>query len=183
MRGVYLAILLAVLASGCTRQQPGHPVQLAVVSPNGEPLGRAGDATACEELLGNWFSRADRDHDGRLSEAEWLADSDTWFGRADADHDGFVTVSELTLLRRSLEPAGSGQPQGNSPGNSPGNPRDTRSRTVIDRSPDPVMAADTNLDFRVSAAEARLLSERRYALKARDGAVERGAVLSDCRRY
>lgn len=183
MRGVYLAILLAVLASGCTRPQPGQPAQQAVVSPNGEPLGRAGHAAACEDLLGAWFARADHDRDGRLSEAEWIADSDAWFGRADVDRDGFVTVSELTLLRRSLEPAGSGQPQGNPASNPPGNPRDSRSRTVIDRSPDPVMAADANLDFRVSVAEARLLSERRYALKARDGAVERGAILSDCRRY
>lgn len=177
MRGVYLAILLAMLASGCSRSSSGPPAPRAVISPNGEPLGRADNPARCEELLGTWFSRTDHDHDGRLSDAEWLADAEGWFSRADTDRDGFVTVSELTAIRRVTEPAEPEQPRPQ-----PG-PRGDRSRQIIDRAPDPVMAADTNLDFRVSLAEFRLLSEKRHGLKSREGAPDRASILADCRRY
>lgn len=175
MRGVATTILLGLLAVGCSTISPAPPAQRQVISPNGEPLGRAVSATQCEERLGVWLDRADRDRDGHVSEDEWLADADAWFARVDADGDGFITVNELTLIRRSLDPA------------EPAAPSQTASRgrnqTVIDRSPDPVMAADTNLDFRVSAAEFRLLSEKRYALKARDGTPDRAVILAECRRY
>lgn len=175
MRGVATTILLALLAGGCSTITPAPPVQRQVVSPNGEPLGRAESATRCEERLGAWFDRTDRDRDGRLSESEWQADADAWFARIDADRDGFATVGELTLIRRVLDPAESPPPsQVASRG---------RIVTVIDRSPDPVMAADTNLDFRVSTAEFRLLGEKRYALKAREGAPDRTTILAECRRY
>ncbi|WP_300302397.1 hypothetical protein [Ferrovibrio sp.] len=174
MRGVYLAILLAMLASGCSRPPAGQPAQRSVISPNGEPLGRTDNPARCEELLGAWFASTDRDNDGRLSDAEWLADAEGWFRRVDADRDGFVTVSELTAIRRVTEPE--------QPPPQPG-PRGDRNRQIIDRAPDPVMAADTNLDFRVSPAEFRLLSEKRHGLKSRDGAPDRASILADCRRY
>ncbi|MFN4277949.1 MAG: hypothetical protein ACK4FJ_16770 [Ferrovibrio sp.] len=104
----------------------------------------------------------------------WPADADAWFTRVDADRDGFVTVNELTLIRRSLDPT---EPVPASRTASRG-----RRTTIIDRSPDPVMAADANLDFRVSAGEFRLLSEKRYALKAREGAPDRMIVMAECRR-
>lgn len=175
MRGVATTILLALLVGGCSTISPAPPVQRQIVSPNGEPLGRAEGTTRCEERLEAWFLRVDQNRDGRLSENEWLADADAWFVRIDADRDEFVTVSELTLIRRSIDPAEPAPPsQTASRGRSP---------TIIDRSPDPVMAADTNLDFRVSAAEFRLLSEKRYALKAREGAPDRMIIMAECRRY
>jgi len=174
MYRICAVMLLALVAGACSRPQPGRPLQQAVVSPHGEPLGRAGSAAACNELLAAWIARVDRDRNGEISQAEWMADAEAWFSRADSDQDGFVTVSELTALRRSLEPAEAAPPS---------NSRDPRIRPVIDRSPDPVMAADTNLDFRVSQAEFRLLSEKRYALKARGSVVDRDSVLADCRGF
>lgn len=175
MRGVATTILLALLASGCSTINPAPPVQRQVVSPNGEPLGRAEGAARCEERLEAWFQRVDHDRDARLSENEWLADADAWFARIDADSDGFASVNELTLIRRTLDPAEPAPP--------PQTASRGRSPTIIDRSPDPVMAADTNLDFKVSAAEFRLLSEKRYALKAREGAPDRVIITAECRRY
>lgn len=175
MRGVATTILLVLLTSGCSTIGPAPPVQHQIASPNGEPLGRAEGTARCEERLEAWFQRVDHDRDGRLSENEWLADADAWFARIDADRDGFATVSELTLIRRSLDPAEPAPP--------PQTVSRGRSPTIIDRSPDPVMAADTNLDFRVSTAEFRLLSEKRYALKAREGAPDRMIIMAECRRY
>ncbi|MFN4163933.1 MAG: hypothetical protein ACK4GK_05120 [Ferrovibrio sp.] len=175
MRGVATTILLVLLTGGCSTISPAPSLQRQIVSPNGEPLGRAESTARCEERLEAWFQRVDQNRDGRLSDNEWLADADAWFARIDADRDGFATVSELTLIRRSLDPAEPAPP--------PQTVRRGRSPTIIDRSPDPVMAADTNLDFRVSAAEFRLLSEKRYALKAREGAPDRMIIMAECRRY
>jgi len=172
MRRLYVILLLAVSTAGCSIANAPPQGQRMVVSPNGEPLGRADNVALCEDRLSTWFARTDRNHDGRLSEREWLMDSETWFGRADADRDGFVTVSELTLLRRELEPAAP-----------PPAPARGRGQSLIDRSPDPVMAADTNLDFRVSAAEFRLLSEKRYVLKTPNGEPDRAAIAEECRRW
>ncbi len=171
MRDLYAVLLLAVSTAACSVANAPPQGQRMVVSPNGEPLGHADTMAGCEDRLAAWFARTDHDRDGRLSEREWLMDSEAWFGRADADRDGFVTVSELTLLRRELEPAAP-----------PPTPVRGRGQSVIDRSPDPVMAADTNLDFRVSAAEFRLLSEKRYILKTRNGEPDRAAIAEECRR-
>ena len=137
-------------------------------SPNGEPLnGGTLGHPSCAEAIDQWFDRTDIDHDGFLTRVEFLADARTQFGRMDLDHDGFITSDELSafrqpftetrsdLLERQAKPAEAGQPNhrgshrdrdANAP---PPRPSGTRPRSA----PDPVMSADTNLDFKVSLGE------------------------------
>lgn len=149
-----------------------------LASPNGEPLGRA----VCADALTVWLGRADANHDGLVDRAEFLADAQALFVRMDRDQDGFVTPDELQALRMPFVtrpdgdeparrpgpgggPAGGGAgpggggrgPGGGGPGGMGGMGAPTgggnRAPGGGDRPIDPVMTADSNLDFKVSAAE------------------------------
>lgn len=146
-----------------------------IFSPNGEPLsGGKLHHPDCEVAMDGWFERVDINHDGKIDQAEFLADARIQFSRMDLDHDGAITADELTTFRmpysdggRALampalgpaEPAapvkddgtgahhrldGQGRPSASS----------VRSRdggTAV--AADPVMAADANADFRVTLTE------------------------------
>lgn len=178
----FVFVAMAVILSACDTMggfgmsdRPRPPQQHMISSPNGEPLGYASDRSRCEALLAEWFSAADTDRNGQLSDAEMYADAVRWFRRADADRDGAITVEELTALRRTI-PA---------PGAAPQQPeRRTRAErdALVVREPDPVMAADINLDFRVSEAELLAMAGRRYATLSRHGSVDRAAVMAECER-
>ena len=140
-------------------------------SPNGEPLtGGTLGYPSCAEAISQWFDRIDSDHDGALTRAEFQADARTQFGRMDLDHDGFITSDELSAFRqpftetrsepreRQATPPEAGQPNhhgshrdrdGNPQGGAA--PRSFGARP--NSGPDPVMSADTNLDFKVSLTE------------------------------
>ena len=105
------------------------------------------------------------------------SDAVRWFRRADSDSSGAITVEELTALRQGL----TGRPEA-----PPSQGFDRRSwfereRPVV-REPDPVMAADINLDFRVTEEELLAMAGRRYTILTRRGPADRAAVLSDCDR-
>jgi Ca2+-binding EF-hand superfamily protein len=139
---------------GEERPRPAKPI----LSPNAEPLtGGALGQRPCREALDGWVARIDTDHDGRISRAEFLADARAQFARMDLDQDGFITADELSTyrdpflpheepapLRRPRPEGGPGQPPAGGPGREPSGPTATA---------DPVMSADTNLDFKVSLDE------------------------------
>ena len=155
-----------------TSSSPAARTTATRFSPNGEPLtGGALGHPSCTEALGQWFDRSDSDYDGSLTRAEFLADARTQFGRMDLDHDGFITSDELSTFRqpftetrhepreRQAKPPDAGQPNhhgshrdrdANPPGGS-GAPRSSGAQPGS--TPDPVMSADTNLDFKVSLDE------------------------------
>lgn len=157
--------------------RPRPVEQYLISSPNGEPLGYASERQQCEALLGGWFAMADANRDGQISDSEMYSDAVRWFRRADSDGSGAITVEELTVLRQSL--TGRTEPP-------PWQGVDRRTRSERDRpvvrEADPVMAADINLDFRVTEEELLAMAGRRYAALTRRGAADRSAVTAECDR-
>lgn len=171
------ALLLALLCS-CSMGPDRPPEAQLISSPNGEPLGAVNDIARCEALLAAWFTGIDSNRDGQLSQAELEADAERWFRRADVDGDGFVTVTELTTIRRPLEPPPS--PRIMRRGPSGIFQEDTS--LAVHREVDLVMAADVNLDWRVSREEFMAATARRYATATRRGPYNRAVATADCEK-
>jgi hypothetical protein len=191
-----LAVVAATAAgcgSGSPRQWRGSPP--IIFSPNGEPLsgGRLGKV-ACRETIGRWFDRADANGDGILTFEEFEADARRQFAAMDTDSDGYVTPPELASVRAPYRPVDS-SPTSASLAARQGDRRGERGRSPgsrftagqfddgsIDQA-DPVMSADTNLDFRVSRAEFLAQARRAYARfdAGADGLARTEAVARTCR--
>lgn len=157
-----------------------YPTQ--IYSMTGEPLngGRLG-RPKCEDAQAAWLARVDTDRDGTIDLEELLAESSRQFAVMNIDHSGQLTADQLEAYRapyalnresapkpqtdasRGDGPADDG-PQGDGPqedrqrgdrpgghtqgrGGNGGGPRPAASQ------PDPVLAADSNLDFEVSLQE------------------------------
>jgi hypothetical protein len=178
MKPLVLPALLLALLCSCSFGPDLPPAAQLISSPNGEPLGAANDTGGCEALLAAWFANADADRDGQLSQAELEADAVRLFLRADADGDGFVTVTEVTALRRPLEPPPSPRMVRRGPASPFGDDSDLRVRREVDL----VMAADVNLDWRVTREEFMAATARRYAAATRRGAYNRSVAAADCEK-
>ena len=71
------------------------------ISPMGEPY-RA--RTRDDDTLADWFRKADRDHDGRLTADEMQADAERFFATLDTDHDGEIDPEELAHYEYDVAP-------------------------------------------------------------------------------
>jgi hypothetical protein len=168
------------------------------ISPSGEPF-RGGDGLAA------WFARADADHDGAVTLAEFEADAMAFFKRLDADGNGVVDGFETQAYERTIAPeiarldfglgvGGERRPRrGHGPGGKAAAPRDGVS-VQVDRAsgvgregaarwslidePEPVAQADANVDSRVTAAEWRRATLRRFQAldTAKTGRLTLGAL-------
>ncbi|CCG40399.1 EF-hand domain-containing protein [Magnetospirillum molischianum] len=176
---VFLAVGLAACSGsgdpgGASRSGSQHAPSL---SPNAEPLtGGALGWRGCEAALDDWAVRVDSVHRGTVSRQDFLADARAQFARMDSDGDGFITADELSVYRAPFRPEappkpphirrderdeddGSvsgrvGFPGGGWGGRSGGRDGDGgRERPNPANGIDPVMSADTNLDFKVSLDE------------------------------
>lgn len=78
----------------------GPPFARVYIAPMGEPY-RA-DGRSDPEVA--WFARADADHDGRLSLAEFTADAARFFATLDADRDGEIDPREVIVYERDVAP-------------------------------------------------------------------------------
>ena len=154
------------------------------ISPSGEPF-RGTDGLAA------WFARADADHDGAITAAEFQADALRFFGVLDANHDGMIDGFELQAYEQNIAPeitaVDIGGPRGQAPaadgggrgggggmggGGAPvGVGRRGAARFSLINEPEPVANADENLDGRVSLEEWKHATARRFAAldKARTG--------------
>ena len=103
-------LLLGFLALLALPTMPGEGARLPpcqpkkdqlFLSPMGEPF-RAGPNDPYPSAL--WFAQADADHDGKLSRAEMLADADRFFGKLDKDHDGEITPDENRVYEDQIAP-------------------------------------------------------------------------------
>lgn len=178
-------------------------------SPNGEPLVGAGWPAHCGDALDAWFDRADANHDGRLTLAEFEADAVRQFGVMDLRHDGKITAAELSTYRQSVmggryasistpeagaRPRGTiGDSEGREGAGFPGEgrrrhdegamPRPDSSGTMPADQPDPVMSADTDLDGSVTLEEFRALVRQNFADLDRDhaGSIAKDDVRKLCR--
>ncbi len=52
-----------------------------------------------EEFIKQQMAKMDTNHDGKLSQDEYLAPTKDLFARMDTNHDGFLTVSEVMAAR------------------------------------------------------------------------------------
>jgi hypothetical protein len=136
-----------------------------IYSPNGEPLngGPLGKPT-CEQALGGWFDRLSAGADGHISLLAFINDAQTQFHRMDIDNNGYIVSEELDRFRdpyRQQPPAPAAkdkdddEPQkGRRHKGKEGHGAESGSRSDPSLSlSDPVMSADTNLDFKVTYDE------------------------------
>lgn len=71
------------------------------ISPMGEPFRGERDQPYASA---QWFAAADLDHDGRLTESEFVSDADRFFDRLDTNHDGVIDGFELNDYERLIAP-------------------------------------------------------------------------------
>ncbi|MFL6829142.1 MAG: EF-hand domain-containing protein [Sphingomicrobium sp.] len=181
------ALLLPLLAAA----QPAQPITVIghawapFISPMGEPF-RA--HTARDDTLGDWFNRADADHDGLLTLEEMKADAGRFFRTLDEDANGEIGPEELVRYEWDVAP----DIQVNSrtrraPGDTSAKPRpadadrgmwrpgrgeeDKRrgglqgaARYALLNIPEPVAAADANLNRAISFAEFTDAASSRFQL-------------------
>ena len=168
------------------------------ISPMGEPF-RA--RTATDNTLANWFYGADRNRDGALTEAEMVADADRFFALLDTKADGQIDPDELIHYEWEVAPdiqvnSRTRRQPGTPPDKPSGKPASwdeftldggDRPRPRSDRRranglqgaaryallnmPQPVAAADTDLDRSITRGEFRAAAVARFQLldEARQG--------------
>lgn len=181
--------LLFLLAPAALPAQPAPPQPAAgpFLSPMGEPF-RSKRPGA--DNVGTWFAAADRDGDRALTLAELREDAERFFALLDSDRDGELEPAEIARYENEIAPevqvglqmraAGVGDWGG-----------DRRRRVVVYGKgvdgaarfsflniPQPVIAADSDMNRGVSRAEfAQAAAERFGALdEDRDGRIIRAEL-------
>jgi hypothetical protein len=202
--GLVLAAILAACASGGGHRRPrgGPPLApLLFISPHGEIFhGQRGGQSG----LAHWFAQADRNRDGRVTEEEFLADAAGFFGKVDEDGDGRIVPSEVSDMQWKRAPelvrgaapmealgaatpasarqGGRGDYGGREETPSGHGPRETAVRQQgaaaygLLGEVEPVMAADSDLNQRVTKEEFAAAATRRFAILDTNGD---GAITMD----
>jgi Ca2+-binding EF-hand superfamily protein len=150
-----LSITLSI--TGCSMFRPSASEMLAhfptsIYSLTGEKL--TGTAS-CEEAQAAWLARVDTDGDGSIDATELETEAKRLFALMDLNHDGEITAEELYRYRGLEEPLAqdpSPAPLEYETGKDKKRERPLPLRPSTSQ-PDPVLAADTNLDFKVSLDE------------------------------
>ena len=128
----------------------------------GEPFRGAGDG------LVTWFQQADLNHDGSLTLDEVRKDAERFYATLDTNHDGEIDPDEIDHYETVIAPevrSGSG-----SFGSQNADDEATGGgRLGLLTIPEPVVAADTNLNRGVSLQEFDIAAEKRFALLDRNG--------------
>ena len=154
-------LVIAVLAAS----QPAPLSQLSrgrtFISPMGEPF-RAGDG------LTAWFNAADQNRDGSITLVEFQKDAERFYQTLDANHDGEVDPDEIDHYETVIAPE---VRTGNSfnAGENTDDEATGGGRLGLLTIPEPVTAADSNLDRGVSLHEFVTAAEKRFQLLDRDG--------------
>ena len=95
------AVLGACAAGRDQQPLPPRAALNVFISPAGEPF-RGGAAGAYP--VDAWFNRADIDHDGALSLKEFEADAASFFHRLDLNGDGVVDGAEISVYEQDTAP-------------------------------------------------------------------------------
>jgi len=150
------------------------------ISPMGEPF-RA--RSSVDDALARWFAQADRNHDNVLTADEMQADASRFFARLDTDGNGDIDPEEVIQYEWEVAPeiqvnARLRRPGGEKPlaGESEEQHRRTMTtaglggglqgaaRYALLNIPEPVVAADVNLDRSITLAEFRQAGVERFQL-------------------
>ena len=178
---VILAAFAAAQAAPPAPQVRGQ----SFISPMGEPFrGHGTDGLAA------WFAQADRNHDGSVTLEELQQDAQAFYLKLDTNHDGEIDPDEVEHYENVIAPeirSGSGGFSGESTNDE----ATGGGRLGLLTIPEPVTAADSNLDRGVSAHEFETAAEKRFTLLDRNGdgrltlpelQAMRSAVRSNARR-
>ena len=157
------------------------------VSPSGEPFRGGGGLEA-------WFAEADADHDGAVTLAEFQADALRAFRLYDTNGDGVIDGFEIQAYERDRVPdiaelsfggedaggRGGRRRRGGGMGGGPDEAADGRghgplgagregaARYSLLNEPEPLLAADEDVDGKVSLAEWTHATARRFAKLDKD---------------
>jgi hypothetical protein len=167
--------LLLLLPAAAQAQAPGG----LFLSPMGEPFRSAADN------VGTWFSIADGDRDGALTAAELRLDAGRFFATLDSDGDGEIEPAEIARYENEVAPEVQVglQMRGAGVGDWRGAGSRRRPVAVYDKGiegagryaflniPQPVIAADSDMNRGVSREEFAKAAGERFALldSNRDG--------------
>ncbi len=88
------------LASGLLLIATGASAR-TFISPMGEPFR---DAPSGKDTAEMWFEGADKDGDGRITRAEFLADAGRFFKTLDVNHDGEIGPEEIERYEEDVAP-------------------------------------------------------------------------------
>lgn len=153
-------LLLAALAA--TQPAASASRGRVFISPMGEPFRGSADGLAA------WFGQADQNHDGSLTLDEMRKDAERFYATLDANHDGEIDPDEIDHYENVIAPevrSGSGSFASQ-------NLNDEATgggRLGLLTIPEPVVAADTNLNRGVSLQEFDTAAEKRFGLLDRNG--------------
>lgn len=152
------------------------------ISPMGEPF-HSPDALSGAE---HWFAAADANRDGRLTRDEFRADAARFFAAIDTDHDGDIGPDEITHYETVVAPeiqvtstyGDYSKATTDSDGKMIEPPYPTRlgaGRFGYLATPEPIVAADANMDRGVTRLEFQQAADRRFKLldSNADGAITR----------
>lgn len=146
------------------------------VSPAGEPF-RVGEDQPYPVAL--WFNQADLNHDGKLGEAEFIADFQRFAAALDTDHDGIIEGTEVEAYENFMVPeVHSGATLSYSTegeGTSHGPPADSQpmgaGKYGLINLPEPVSSMDMRLNGRITKSDVTTAAVYRFSLLDKD---ERG---------
>lgn len=173
-------------AAAPTEEPPPPPrpeaPQQVFISPAGEPFRAPRDQPY---PVSSWFAGADADKDGRLTRPEFINDSLRFFDTLDADRNGVLDGFEIADYERKVAPeilpgAARGVTFDAAPGGRPraapargqprpyGQGRSGAGLYGLINEVQPVMAADSDIDRRVTRAEAEAAAKDRFRILDED---------------
>ena len=185
-----LAVLAATTAAGAEPPPTAAESQLPLgpslfISPSGQPFRSAPDEPY---PVARWFAGVDKNGDGKIDRAEFRADAGAFFKTLDKNGDGVIdgfeisdyehdVVPEILGAYRSMDTGGDGQRRHRPPGGERrGGGRKADSDSLLGSEvmggassyeliaePEPVAAADTDLDGRVTLADFLAAADRRFS--------------------
>ena len=144
------------------------------ISPMGEPFRQAARG---DDALAQWYSGADRNHDGQLTLQEMQQDAERFFAFLDTSHDGEIDPDEISHYETVVAPeVTSGSSFGLIDANQTDGGRQRRPRFIQTGNdqhqgagrfglldlPEPVVSADANFNRGVSVPEFRQAAAQRF---------------------
>jgi len=156
-----MPVPLIVLALAAAQPAATAPIVhgRTFISPMGQPF-RGADG------LSAWFNGADRNRDGSITFEEFQQDAEQFYQTLDSNRDGEIDPDEINHYETVVAPeirtgfASTGNTDDEAKGGG---------RLGLLTIPEPVTAADSNLDRGVSLQEFRTAAEKRFQLLDRDG--------------
>ncbi len=176
-----LAILIMCIAVvGCSSDKHKNlPPTYIIYSPNAEPLngGPFGHPT-CTQALSNWFMRMDVNHSGNITHEQFITDAKLQFARMDIDKNSYLMPEELERYRAPYRQESSELQEHKGHGKNTDKAPAINPKNLID----PVMSADTNLDFKVTFEEFMAQAEKNFAELDTDhnGLLSQPEILAKC---